>query len=120
MPYLVWTLIYLLLQKRQDFHSLKKIILDIVLGQGIGIGYFIIVLAQMILLTPFIARLQSIRIHFAVILLGTLAGLSLTYAIRFGEFSRRLATFRTSLFRLLFGTHFITRGFWLLAGEPRL
>lgn len=92
-PYLVWTLIYLLLLKRQDFFSLKKIVLDIALGQGIGIGYFIIVLAQMILLTPFIAHLQSARMHLGVIFLGTLAGLSLTYAIQFSGFSPKLATF---------------------------
>lgn len=79
-PYLIWTLIYIVLFHRQHLISPLDIALDVFAGIGIGIGYFIVVLIQMILLTPFIDRIRSNLLHATVMIMGFLVGIVFTYA----------------------------------------
>ena len=58
-PYLIWTGAFILLEHRSHLLSMKELSKDLLLGTGIGIGYFVIVLAQFVLVTPVLAKLND-------------------------------------------------------------
>lgn len=78
-PYLIWTLIYLLLRTPLSPPTVKEIIGGFFLGTGIGIGYFVIVLIQYVILTPALHRLSSKFVHLVIIFITSSAGISFTY-----------------------------------------
>lgn len=82
--YLFWSAIFIVLFRQQDLRHPGAIAVDIFAGRGIGIGYFVIVLSQMILLTPFIARIRSAAGHVAMIIALTFLGKIYTYATVLG------------------------------------
>lgn len=96
-PYLFWTFVFLALAAVQGSlpsHSHVRIVLQAVFaGTGIGIGYFVIVLAQMILLTPVLSSIGSDRVHWAIIASLTVLGLTATYVLRLGMPESVLARF---------------------------
>ncbi len=75
--YIIWTLIYIIIFKHDHFYSFKKIFLDFFLGSGVGIGYFVIVLMQFILITPLIWKLKTIKSH--IIIMISLFVISMIY-----------------------------------------
>lgn len=77
--YLFWTFVFILLLHRSDLADPFLVVSHIFTGTGIDIGYFVIVLSQMIILTPLIARIRSTRSHIAIIVAATLAGKFYTY-----------------------------------------
>lgn len=83
-PYLIWTAIFILMEHRTHLSSIKELSKDLLLGTGIGVGYFVIVLIQFVLLTPVLARLDDKRMH--IILMAALfaCGLLVTYEARVG------------------------------------
>lgn len=81
--YLIWTAIYIGLQHRGDLRSFSRMTRDVFLGTGVGVGYFIVVLAQFVLLTPLLARINKRKIHIALMALLFACGLTFTYVIRF-------------------------------------
>jgi surface polysaccharide O-acyltransferase-like enzyme len=81
-PYILWTVVFVLLFRRHDLTSPVALLTDIFGGRGIGgIGYFVIVLTQMILLLPILDRIASVRGQVAVMALLTPVGLGLTYGL---------------------------------------
>src|SRR5688572_23772990 len=78
--YVIWTTIYIALLKPNHFIHPKALLLDYAAGDGIAIGYFIIVLCQFILLAPLLRAITSARVHVAIMAAGALIGLTLTYA----------------------------------------
>lgn len=78
-PYIIWTMIYIALKNPYDLLSAREIIKAILLGTGIEIGYFVIVLFQFILITPALAKIQTPTHHIAIIIAATLVGSSFTY-----------------------------------------
>ena len=83
-PYLIWTAITILLEHRSDLHSVRQVTKEVVLGTGIGIGYYVIVLMQFVLLTPWLANIERRRTHLLLITGLTVCGLGLTYGLRMG------------------------------------
>lgn len=65
-PYLVWTAVYLLIKTPKDLPSFKECFEGVFLGTGIGIGYFVIVLSQFVLLTPLLSRIHKKTSHLAI------------------------------------------------------
>ncbi|WP_459667127.1 acyltransferase family protein [Novosphingobium sp. 11B] len=84
--YLLWTLIYILAFSRSHLLDPKSLILDVFAGAGIGIGYFVIVLSQMIVLTPLICKIRSLMMHAIIIFLFTAMGRVLTYYAVLGPY----------------------------------
>lgn len=78
-PYLIWTTIYLVRDGLADSLTIRQVIKGYFFGTGIGIGYFVIVLIQFTLLTPFITRLNSRRKHFSIMIIMTVVGVFFTY-----------------------------------------
>ena len=81
-PYLFWTAVYVLVLKRGDLFSLTALARDVIAGTGIGIGYFVIVLLQMVVLTPIIDRIKSRWLHILIMITGTILGLATTYLLQ--------------------------------------
>jgi fucose 4-O-acetylase-like acetyltransferase len=55
--YLLWTGLYLFLRNRSAFTNTSELLEAIILGRGIGIGYFVIILSTLVIVHPFIGRL---------------------------------------------------------------
>lgn len=68
-PYLFWSFAYfcILFPTNNYNFDIKNIIAQLVLGTGIGVGYFVIVLMQFVILTPLINKIASIKTHLLVI-----------------------------------------------------
>ena len=92
-PYLIWTAVYLLLQLREHPLSLHDVSREVLLGTGMGIGFFIIVLVQFILLTPLLSRLNDRRTHLILMAALFLCGVLFTYGVRMGMPGSRWAHF---------------------------
>ncbi|KPF50454.1 hypothetical protein IP65_19785 [Novosphingobium sp. AAP1] len=85
--YLFWSVVFIVLFHRPDLRNPGAMAVDILAGQGIGIGYFVIVLSQMIILTPLLARIRSVAGHLGIIVGLTLAGKIYTYGTTLGFMS---------------------------------
>ena len=79
LPYAIWTAIYLILKTPTVAPDFNEIIEGYLFGTGIGIGYFVIVLIQFVLITPFFLKIDSLKIHFSIMLVLTFFGLAFTY-----------------------------------------
>lgn len=78
-PYLIWTLVYILLKTPLSPPTAEEVVRGIFLGTGIGIGYFVVVLVQYVILTPALHRLNSKPAHLAIILIISSVGACFTY-----------------------------------------
>jgi surface polysaccharide O-acyltransferase-like enzyme len=92
-PYVFWTAIAVLLNKPADILSLRAILGDLLLGRGIEIGYFVVVLLQYVLITPLILMIGRDRHHILAMVAITVVSLSLTYAVRMNGSPAQLAQF---------------------------
>lgn len=81
-PYLIWTTVSILLEHRSHLSSIRELSEDLLLGTGIGIGYFVIVLIQFILLTPVLAKLNDMRMHIIVMTVLFTFGMLVIYVGR--------------------------------------
>lgn len=82
-PYLLWTLAYIILSKPSHFQDPQLLLVDIFQGKGVGgIGYFVIVLLQFILLAPLIWKIRTIKTHIIVMISFSAIGLFATYILR--------------------------------------
>ena len=78
-PYVFWTAIYRLAFRAGDLASPVAMIRHFATGSGVIIGYFVIVLSQMVILTPLIDSIETESLQIATIILTTMAGLTFTY-----------------------------------------
>jgi peptidoglycan/LPS O-acetylase OafA/YrhL len=92
-PYLFWTVVFISFKTPSSLLSITVLGKDILLGTGIGIGYYVIVLVQYILLTPFILKIKKARNHIIIMMVFTCGGLIINYSLRtlhsgliFGQF----------------------------------
>lgn len=92
-PYAIWTIIYIALKTPLIPPTIPELIKGFILGSGIGIGYFVIVLLQCILLTPLLMQINRIRTHMFIISAGTAFGLAFSYYFRTEQTSSFFSTF---------------------------
>jgi Fucose 4-O-acetylase and related acetyltransferases len=93
MPYLLWTIIYLLIRRPEDVLSLTELSKACFLGYGIGIGYFVVVLTTLIIIHPWIVRMQS-RILLLSGAVATFFTLILVYYFRWEQPEALFSRFR--------------------------
>jgi fucose 4-O-acetylase-like acetyltransferase len=91
-PYLIWTAVYLAILYPGDLLKPVEIAKHLITGTGIGIGYYIIVLLQMIVLTPLLNAIGSLRWQVAIMVATAAMGLICSYAFQLlpgvGRFSQ--------------------------------
>lgn len=86
-PYVIATIVFLVVsQTYLDIFDLYYFLKVFFLGTGIGIGYFVVVMVQMTILTPLILSLKSNKQHYIAMTIMSLIGLSYTYIINFLDF----------------------------------
>lgn len=113
LPYLVWTLATVALRTPSHLISPIALAKDILLGQGIGVGYFVIVLAQFIAVTPLIASLKRSWHHIAIMGIATAAGLATRYYFQIEQPDSILAQFPLYALHPLAWYPFYHLGFWI-------
>jgi fucose 4-O-acetylase-like acetyltransferase len=112
-PYVVWTVIYLSLFEPSKLLSPVAVLLALASGTGIGIGYFVVVLSQFILLTPILSHLQTERQHLALMAIGACFGLAWSYAVRLLPNGGVLGTFPADALPFFVWCPFYQLGFYL-------
>lgn len=83
LPYLFWSAVYILLTQRGALVEPQKLFFLVATGAGMIIGYFVLVLMQMVLLTPLLCRITSWKVHAGLIAAVTVFGLLYTYVVQF-------------------------------------
>ena len=94
-PYLIWSLLAFAVYYPAAIYHPKDAIYCLLTGRAIqgSVYYFIIVLAQLTLLAPFIMRIRSRRLDLWLIWLVTPLALAITYYLRIYYPSSRFASF---------------------------
>lgn len=83
-PYVIATIIFLAASRAYlDIFNPYYLFKVFFLGTGIGIGYFVVVMVQMTILTPFILSLKGDKQHYIVMIIVSLFGFAYTYAANF-------------------------------------
>ena len=111
-PYLAWTLIALALLKPSHFLSPWELFKDFAFGTGIGIGYYVIVLLQYVLLVPVLARLHGKAVNVVVMLVISLVGLSVSYTLQNTYANASWARFPYYCIPFFLWAPFFHLGFW--------
>ncbi|MBB6056690.1 acyltransferase [Tolumonas osonensis] len=78
-PYVIWTIIYILIRTPIIPPSPSEILRGLFFGEGIQVGYFVIVLLQFVFLTPIFNMVTEKQIHFLMTVVISLFGVIFTY-----------------------------------------
>ncbi|WP_338919202.1 acyltransferase [Pseudomonas silesiensis] len=78
-PYLIWTAAYILIKTPTEAPSLGELASGIIFGTGIGIGYFVIVLSQLVILTPLYSKIQKPSHHIIIMAIASAIGTIFVY-----------------------------------------
>jgi surface polysaccharide O-acyltransferase-like enzyme len=91
--YLFWTLICVAIKNPKHLLSPLELMGDVFLGQGIGIGYFVVVLIQFTLLHPYLIKIKGLWAQLVLMALGFVLAMVLNYGIRINHPNHWLAQF---------------------------
>lgn len=92
-PYLIWTAIYILIRTPTDFPDYKEILQGFFFGTGIGVGYFVIVLFQFVILTPLYLKIDKKSTHLLIIVVTSIAGSIFIYYVSIFNQNHALSKF---------------------------
>lgn len=112
-PYILWTLVYLAVFRPADLVPPYHLIIALVTGAGIGIGYFVVVLCQWIVLTPLMARIRSQQTHLVLIVVTSGLGLLYSYIVRLDPNGGVLGQFPAYALPFFVWSPFYQLGFYL-------
>lgn len=80
-PYIFWSAVYIafaiLISHKTP--NLREVSVSILNGTTIEIGYFVIALIQLVVITPALYSIKSIKHHFVILFVISLTGLAYTY-----------------------------------------
>lgn len=96
-PYIFWSLLFIIILKPEHFSSFGLLVYDFVYGGAISIGYFVVVLVQLIIITPLIWKLKNVFSHLFVIILFFIIGMIYRYIVSIGYPESTLASFPFNL-----------------------
>lgn len=121
-PYLIWSVIYICFTIAifRKLPTIMDVIISIVNGTSIEIGYFVIALIQLILLTPILYHIKSLRSHLFILILISLIGFAYTYCINFYTPLNALSTFPYSAIPFIVWFMFYHAGFILRKYSPSI
>jgi hypothetical protein len=74
--------VFIIIKKPSDFFSIIPLNRDVSLGSGIGVGYFVIVLLQYILITPLNMKIKKASHHPTIMAAITCGALIFNYLFR--------------------------------------
>ncbi len=85
LPYLFWSAVFIILKHPAHFLSPGALWKDIFLGTGIGVGYFVVVLVQFILITPIIVKVKKDWQHILIMAVFSIGSMFITYMVRINQ-----------------------------------
>lgn len=123
-PYVLWTLLYVALFKTYALLSVPALAKHLLLGTGMGIGYFVVVLSCLVVLHPLFARLSRAGALLVALLL-TVATLLVMYWLRLRHPDAQFIRFPYSglpftLWIVFYYLGFAVRGGLLSMSRPKL
>lgn len=94
-PYIIWSVIYISfsIAVLRQTPTIRDIIVSVINGTSIEIGYFAITLIQLILLTPILYHVKSMRCCLVILILVSIIGFLYTYCINFYPPLNKLSIF---------------------------
>jgi surface polysaccharide O-acyltransferase-like enzyme len=92
-PYFFWTVVYIAALHPEHLYRFDELLKDFMLGSGIGVGYFVVVLVQYVLITPLIQRIKDDQHHFLVMVIGFATAMLATYHLRINQPESELSQF---------------------------
>lgn len=121
-PYLSWCFIYIAFSSvmKKEVPSISDITYQIVTGDAIVIGYFIIVLIQFTLITPILYKISSINKNIMSLVVISIIGVSYTYITTFIFPSSKLSQFPYSALPFIVWYPFYHLGFMLNKYKPKI
>ncbi|MBW2956309.1 acyltransferase [Hafnia paralvei] len=121
-PYLAWTIIYISIATYNGLFmpTVKNITANFLLGTGIGVGYFVIVLLQFVLITPILYKIKSIKLHILLLFLISILGVLYTYISNYKLPGTRLSQFPYSALPFFVWYPFFHLGFALSRFSPKI
>ncbi|MEB6525278.1 acyltransferase [Enterobacter hormaechei] len=121
-PYLIWSVIYICFSIAiiRKLPTIRDVIIGIVNGTSIEIGYFVIALIQLILLTPILYHIKSMRCHLFILILISIIGFAYTYCINLYKPLNTLSTFPYSAIPFIVWFLFYHTGFILRKYSPSI
>jgi len=81
-PYLVWTIISISIRNPSHLLSPIELSKDVFLGLGIGVGYFVIVLLQFVIVTPALSKIEKTWHHIGIMITVSVISLMILYWLR--------------------------------------
>lgn len=121
-PYLAWTIFYISMATFNGLFTptVKNIAANFLLGTGIGVGYFVIVLLQFVLITPILYKIKSIKLHIHLLFLISILGIIYTYICNYKLPDTRLSQFPYSALPFFVWYPFFHLGFALSKFSPKI
>ncbi|MFK8251262.1 acyltransferase family protein [Ancylobacter terrae] len=83
LPYVIATVVFITIRHHAMVLNVPFVLGQLATGRGIDIGYFVIVMLQMTLLTPVILGIGSTRAHIAIMASLSIAGIAYSYSMKF-------------------------------------
>lgn len=121
-PYVLWSTIFLFLSViffNKDL-NFENFFFGILFGTSIGIGYFVIVLMQYVLLTPYINKIKTKRNHIFIMSMMSVFGVFYTYNIKIFFSDSIISNFPFSGLPFFVWYPFYHFGFYLSKYKPSL
>ncbi|WP_273839321.1 acyltransferase [Providencia rettgeri] len=112
-PYLVWTAIYIPIYVLNGSFSVSKIASYIFLGTGISIGYFVIALAQLIIITPLLYIVKSKGWQTIFVAISLITSIVFTYYFQLESTSTKMSQYPLNAIPFFVWLPFYALGFYI-------
>lgn len=119
-PYAAWSILYLLIRTPTELPGLNEISQGLLLGKAIGIGYFVIVLLQFTILTPLYNIIDNKKTHILIIIIGTIAAVTLNYGRLILPPSNPITQFPQNAILFIFWYPFFHLGYFIARYKVKL
>lgn len=124
-PYIIISSVYMIINYIiiGEFSLFKDVVLGLLFGRAMSVGYFIIVMTQFVILTPLIMKIQKKETHILIMILLSIIGLAYTYFTKLAIDSKpfsMLATFPYSSIMFFVWYPFYHFGYVLSKYQPKI
>lgn len=124
-PYIIISMVYIVINYiiNGEFSLFKDLILGLLFGRAMSVGYFIIVITQFVILTPLIMKVQKKETHILIMTLISVIGIAYTYFTKLTLDTKpfsMLATFPYSSIIFFVWYPFYHLGFFLSKYQPKI
>ncbi|MGM0912767.1 MAG: acyltransferase family protein [Pseudomonadota bacterium] len=81
-PYVFWSLVFIAISQVLNGFDFYDAVIRLIVGTGVPVGYFVVVLVQLVLLAPLLSLVNSKGVHLFIIFASFLLSISFTYYFR--------------------------------------